>query len=115
MAVAISFPGVKIMDFDVARYAPGVPGQPGLHHRDDLADGAAEWLREAPDRRPWGLMYVCPCGCKVVGEVTVKPEAAGVSWYWDLDLERPTLKPSIARLFGCHWHGFLTAGVWETC
>lgn len=62
------------------------------------------------------IVYACPCGC---GQLISLPIATGPKqdryWSWDGNRESPTLQPSIRRLDGCHFHGFLTAGVWTFC
>lgn len=81
----------------------------------DVTDpGAYDFIHD--DRR---IVYVCPCGC---GEINVLPIHAapdafvpkGVAgWTWDGNEAAPTLHPSIRRMNGCRWHGYLKAGVWE--
>lgn len=63
------------------------------------------------------LRFVCPCGCGVIHDVKVQgpddppPDPAfGPCWAWDGDEAAPTLRPSLAMVTPCHWHGFLTAG-----
>lgn len=62
------------------------------------------------------LLYVCPCGC---GDVNSLPIATGEKqsryWKWNGNRECPTLEPSIRRLDGCKFHGFLVEGVWMFC
>lgn len=82
--------------------------------RPDLTDGAAQWER-ADDGAVTDLTYVCPCGCKEWRQIPV-----GAShWAWDGNETSPTLTPSILHMKNrdgdCGWHGYLTAGVWETC
>ena len=83
--------------------------------RPDLFDGAAQWKR-AEDGRVTDLTYVCPCGCKEWRQVPVE---GALKWAWDGNEAAPTLTPSILHVANraerCHWHGFLTAGVWKTC
>jgi uncharacterized protein DUF6527 len=59
------------------------------------------------------IYYCCPCGC---GERMSLPIATGDKrdryWKWDGNREEPTLEPSIKRLNGCKYHGYLTRGVW---
>jgi len=98
---------------DYSRWADG-PNKVGFC-RPDLADGAAQWKR-ADDGRVIALTYVCPCGCKEWRQVPVEGERR---WAWDGNEAAPTLTPSILHVANaaerCHWHGFLTAGVWRTC
>lgn len=62
------------------------------------------------------IIYICPCGC---GHLISLPIAIGEKldhyWQWDGNREQPTLQPSIRRLDGCRFHGYLTAGVWTFC
>lgn len=92
------------------------PGKPGLHYRRDLPPGAAYWDMRR-ETVPF-LHYTCPCGCGVIGDVPAIAKGVITSingWEWNGDFEKPTLAPSIKRMFGCGWHGFLTDGVWLTC
>lgn len=79
--------------------------------RRDLAPGSATWCEGNK-----AIDFVCPCGCGVVHAIpvcrTVKEPRC---WLWDGNVEKPTLSPSIKRIGGCGWHGFLTKGVFETC
>lgn len=47
----------------------------------------------------------------------VHPEESviGPHWYWDQNVESPTLSPSIYHKVGCGWHGYLRNGIWEVC
>lgn len=66
------------------------------------------------------IHYICPRGrhCGVPLQ-PAEPNAAGCSWTWDGNLDRPTLTPSIncngkapdGTPTGCGWHGLITAGV----
>lgn len=59
------------------------------------------------------IEYICPCGC---GELMTLPISTGEKkeryWQWDGNRETPTLSPSIRRLDGCKFHGFLQNGIW---
>ena len=59
------------------------------------------------------IIYVCPCGC---GEKNSLPIATGEKkpqyWQWNGELTNVTLTPSIKRMDGCKYHGFLTKGEW---
>lgn len=72
-----------------------------------------------PDEIRTGILFVCPCGCGAFAGITLDvPEAQGLSgpkWKWDGNEDAPTITPSIRRLDGCQWHGFLTAGVFIEC
>ncbi|MBI1179092.1 MAG: hypothetical protein GC201_00940 [Alphaproteobacteria bacterium] len=84
---------------------------------DGVPPGAFEFYVTA-EHDPAGMVYLCPCGCGRKGALEFRlPGAGRPSWIWDGDRERPTLTPSVHHLIGgkTHWHGHLTAGVWEPC
>lgn len=60
--------------------------------------------------------YVCPCGCRSVGPLTVgdgfKPPDSP-TWRWNGSYARPALDPSV--WWKGHWHGWLKDGVWTSC
>ena len=65
-----------------------------------------------------GLYYVCPCGCGHEGFLrfrTGRYANEHLTWIWDGNEDKPTLQPSIQRLLGCRWHGYLIAGVFKSC
>jgi hypothetical protein len=84
-------------------------------YRPDLPSGPAEWSAPAQsDPDYWALIYVCPCGCGKTGAVPVTTgQKRDKAWLWDGDFEKPTLTPTILRVNGCRWHGYLTAGFWK--
>jgi hypothetical protein len=93
------------------------PG-PGGVYCPDMEDGAAQWARR-DDGRIRALTYVCPCGCKDWRQIPVTP-GSETGWAWNGDEETPTLTPSILHTLSegsgnCGWHGYLTAGFWQTC
>jgi hypothetical protein len=68
--------------------------------------------------------FAAPCGELIVlplsadGAPITKHGHAGPSWQWDGNREKPTLSPSIfvgMRDTPPGWHGFVRAGVMETC
>ena len=78
-----------------------------------------------------GIIFVCPCG-KHSGEPTGMIEGKlatngiralpfenapgiGAKWNWNGSEEMPSLTPSILDISECHWHGFLTDGVFRSC
>lgn len=61
-----------------------------------------------------GMAFVCPCGCGQEDYIPLDP-GRSESWEWDGNREKPTLSPSLQRMGGCGWHGFLRAGVFEEC
>ena len=75
------------------------------------AAGAFEYYREG-DRFPAGMVYNCPCGCGALGALAFRPHVSP-SWDWDGNMHQPTLTPSVHHVG--HWHGFLRAGIWESC
>jgi hypothetical protein len=65
------------------------------------------------------IMFDCPCGCKsdcvIEFEPTLEsgpsPRQDGHVWHREGDtFETLTLTPSIQRVGGCAWHGFITNG-----
>lgn len=61
-----------------------------------------------------GLTFLCPCGCGAYAGVRFN-SASEYGWNWDGNEELPTVTPSILRLDGCKWHGYLTAGFFVGC
>lgn len=63
----------------------------------------------------WYCWFNCPCGC---GTDPCLPVATGPKgeyrWAWDGNVKVPTLSPSIRRMDGCLFHGYLEAGVWRS-
>lgn len=61
-----------------------------------------------------GFNFRCPCGaCRHVGTVRFQPPASH-GWTWNGNRDAPTIHPSVDLNKG-HWHGWLRAGVWESC
>jgi len=61
------------------------------------------------------IIFRCPCGCGQVLNLPIKNAGeSGPGWEWNGHEEQPTLTPSIRRMDGCEWHGFLTNGEWIT-
>lgn len=90
----------------------------GFAVNETLAPGTAQWLWNWDDTQVRGLMFMCPCNCKVIRSVNViqaglakGPPPPG-TWAWDGNMNQPTLQPSIQVTSGCKWHGHLTAGEW---
>lgn len=79
-----------------------------------VAPGAAWWTRNGEDHIAV-LMYACPCGCSHVDCLPVLPGYSNTFWHWDQNETQPTLTPSVLRMSGCKWHGYLTRGVWTQC
>jgi len=76
-----------------------------------------ERISTNPPRRYFWLHAMCPCGCgdeftiRLVGPDDTEHEG---NWAWDGNWSMPTLQPSIRRLVGCKFHGYLTQGVWSS-
>lgn len=77
----------------------------------DSKPGEFEFVEDRGQRRMW---FVCP-GCSVIGAIAIRPvvDGSSASWDWDLNVETPTLVPSINHV-GC-WHGWLTNGQFVSC
>lgn len=114
--VAAVFVGYPEIERGKTRKESSTRGEPGLSIAADAVPTGTYAINED------GLYFVCPCGCRELSWVPVKTgdKKAG-SWRWNGDQERPVLSPSIAKRYGCRWHGFLGAqdgskpGVWITC
>lgn len=74
-----------------------------------------------PERRGIGITFNCPCGCDELVFIPFRnPLDGGPPWdsdprraLWDRtgeDVETLTLTPSIQRLGGCRWHGWIRSG-----
>jgi len=86
----------------------------GFWHRSDVAPGSAWWARGV-DGEIACLRFACPCGCGSIGTCPVRPGFGGSTWQWDGNEASPTLAPSIQKLSGCRWHGYLTNGQFLAC
>lgn len=76
------------------------------------ADGTQPGDFELSGSPVGGLWYNCPCGCGSQGFLAIRP-AASPSWEWNGNRDAPTLTPSVHHVG--HWHGYLRAGIWESC
>lgn len=75
--------------------------------------------------RDVSILHGCPCGCGVLGAISLKRygNSERPVWQWDGNREKPTLTPSIliyqldenGNVTGEHWHGYLTEGVFRSC
>ena len=66
------------------------------------------------------LSFMCPCGCGSIAGISITQDqeeykAQNPLWLWDGNKEQPTTKPSIRRIGGCGWHGYLTKGEFVEC
>ena len=52
---------------------------------------------------------------KEAGDVYIFEGAGDSGWHWNGSYHKPSLKPSILRMSGCHWHGYLTEGEFREC
>lgn len=76
-----------------------------------------------PERRGCGISFDCPCGCEDrVSVPFTNPLDGGPNGYhphgWQRtgeDFESLTLSPSIRRMDGCEWHGWVRDGEVITC
>lgn len=84
---------------------------------DDLNNpGEFLWSLGSDKSTPSRMLFVCPCGCGSHAGIAVKAESSGGPvWSWNGDLDHPTVTPSIRKLDGCEWHGFLTDGKFKSC
>lgn len=66
---------------------------------------------------PSGIGFMCPCGCGDASWVAFEGryEWVGPQWKWNGSEDKPTLTPSLKKLGGCKWHGYLTDGVFRSC
>lgn len=80
------------------------------------------WVTDGADGQPGDFWFMegdkwlgfnCPdCGEPAVIPIRLSVEMTRKGWTWDGNREAPTLTPSIMRMSGCRWHGFLQGGVW---
>lgn len=109
MNVALKFTGkVKGWDDDTEQLENGV-----LRHKT-AEPGEAAWLNNQ-EEKPAVLVFSCPCGCKELIHVPIKENHGGQGWEWNRNLEKPTTRPSIQKITGCRWHGYLTDGILTPC
>lgn len=103
---------MKLTDLNPTFYSAGGEGI-------TRADGTP-----APERRGVGLGFDCPCGNPDEEHRCYIPFANPLDggpavergWQRTGDtFETLTLTPSIQRMDGCRWHGFITDGEARTC
>lgn len=79
--------------------------------KSELPAGSFQWsFAENETAKPHGIIFICPCGCKEIRSVPVSGPRA---WFFNGNLEAPTLTPSIQVIGECKWHGWLTNGEWR--
>ncbi len=83
----------------------------------DPTPGAYGFYTGFSDSKILGMVFRCPCGCGSIGSLDFRNDNPDQhpSWTWDGNQEMPTLTPSVLKNSDCRWHGYLTAGVWESC
>jgi hypothetical protein len=88
-------------------------GGDGIYNTD-LSTGT---LVPAPARTGIGVMFDCPCGCDsrtfipFANPLDGGPSLDAPGWQRTGEsFETLTLTPSIQRVGGCAWHGFITNG-----
>jgi hypothetical protein len=82
-------------------------------------------LMPAPERRGVGLAFDCPCGCDEKVYVALSNPLDGGAPYTDPGeptwqrtgdtFEALTLSPSLQRIGGCGWHGWVRGGEVIAC
>ena len=101
----------KLIDLDPGF---GGAGGDGVYRKDE--NGI---LQPVPRREGIGLSFTCPCGCEELVYVDFSNPIDGNPPYradgdtWERvgdDFENLTLHPSIQRVGGCNWHGWIKKG-----
>lgn len=104
---------MKLTDLDPRFYSSGGEGI------TDSKTGEPTPLREGV-----GIGFDCPCGCETRVYIDFKnpmdggPQLRGDKHAWTRTGDTfadITLRPSIQRMGGCKWHGFLTDGELVSC
>lgn len=93
-----------------------------------FVDAGGDGIKDAdgkpvPLKRGVGISYDCPCGCNETTFLRFEnpldgsePRTDSPKWKRTGDtFETITLTPSIQRVDGCMWHGYLTDGVLTEC
>lgn len=80
--------------------------------------------KPVPYREKIGIAFDCPCGKEDCSRVFLQfenppdgePKISDPAWKRiGESFENMTLSPSIQRIGGCQWHGFLTNGEFKRC
>lgn len=89
----------------------------GSFFRDDMQAGSASYLSDSENNSHSSLIYICPCGCGNVSSIPIATEQKDErrAWLWDGNIFNPSLIPSIQKTSPCHWHGYLTNGIFRSC
>lgn len=101
-------------DESLNNYEELVFSEQGLKTKHTFHAGTSAWVKDAQGKIVI-IRFVCPCGCSDVCSVPIDPSFDKQAWNFNGNYVQPTLTPSILRLSGCKWHGFLTNGEWITC
>lgn len=107
---------MKLVDLDPRFHNAGGPG---------VFTHGPEGLIPAPERSGVGISFNCPCGCDRRCFVPFKNPLDGGPDYglrpdggWQRagnTFDTLTLTPSVQRLDGCRWHGWITNGEARSC
>ena len=86
----------------------------------DACKAPGDFFLTAPNSAENGmrrLSFLCPCGCGSLAGIRVRDDGQNIdgAWGWDRNEDVPTCAPSIQIFGGCNWHGYLKAGVFESC
>lgn len=81
-------------------------------NRKDVAPGASAWRIDKG--KITGIVFACPCGCGQIFELALFKCPGALTWEWNGNKEKPSLTPSIQIPKGCTWHGYLTAGFFNS-
>jgi hypothetical protein len=78
-------------------------------------DGSFKWIKAGTEII--GLEYLCPCGCRTVGEIRfARPgdPPRSPTYVWDGNREEPTLSTAFEHVVAgqVHWSGILQRGEW---
>lgn len=76
-----------------------------------------------PELKGMGITFDCPCGkcgerpgIPFTNPISGGKDQSGVTWKRTGEtIEDLSLTPSIRRMGGCKWHGFLTDGIFVEC
>jgi len=87
-------------------------------------EGVTRNGQPVPERLQIGVSFDCPCGCDsscfipFSNPLDGQPADEGFKTTWHRTgdtFETLTLHPSILRIGGCGWHGFIREGAILTC
>ena len=87
----------------------------------DLKEAGDVYIFEGAGDSGYYMQFVCPCGnCNGHDSIPISMDInfankSNHRWHWNGSYHKPSLKPSILRMSGCHWHGYLTEGEFREC